>query len=73
MSYLRKKYHLNVDVKKPSSNLAKCTICELLKDLIFKVGNNSVGAKEYEMKLRKYNSHQKSCRPSYHTWKIESI
>jgi hypothetical protein len=41
-------------VKWCGSNFAKCTICELLKDLISKVGKNSAGAKEHEMKLRKH-------------------
>jgi hypothetical protein len=73
MSPLRKKHHLNVDVKKCGSHFAKCTICESLKDLISKVGENNVGAKAHEMKLQKHNIHQKSCRCFYHTWKTKSI
>jgi len=61
MNHLRKKNHLNVDVKKHGSNFAKCTICESLKDLISKVGKNNVSAKEHEMKLQKHNIHQKLC------------
>jgi hypothetical protein len=41
MNHLKKKIHLNVDVKKCGSNFAKCTICESLKDLISKVGQNN--------------------------------
>jgi hypothetical protein len=52
MNCLRKKYHLNVDVKKRGSNLAKCIICESLKDLISKVGKNSVGAKNMKWNYR---------------------
>jgi hypothetical protein len=48
------KCHLNVDVRKCSSNFAKCTICESLKDLISKVGKNSESAKEHEMKSWKH-------------------
>jgi hypothetical protein len=51
MSRLRGKHHLNVDVRKCGSNFAKCTICELLKDLISKVGKNNASAKEHEIKL----------------------
>jgi hypothetical protein len=54
MIHLRKKHHLNVDVRKRGSKFAKCTSCELLKDLISKVGKNNVGAKEHEMKLWKH-------------------
>jgi hypothetical protein len=57
MSRLRKKHHLNVDVRKCGSNFAKCTIFELLKDLISKVGKNNAGVKEHEMQLRKHNIH----------------
>jgi hypothetical protein len=62
MSRLRKKYHLNVDVKKHDSTFANCTICESLKDLISKVGKNNVGAKEHEMKLRNHIIHHESCK-----------
>jgi hypothetical protein len=61
MNYLRKKNHLNVDVKKCGFNFAKCTICESLKDLISKVGKNNASAEEHEMKLWKHNIHQKLC------------
>jgi hypothetical protein len=50
MNCLRKNHHLNVDVKKPNSNFTKCIICESLKDLISKVGKNSAGVKEHEIK-----------------------
>jgi hypothetical protein len=66
MSPLKKKHHLNVDVKKCGSHFAKCTICESLMNLISKVGENNVGAKAHEMKLQKHNIHQESCRCFYH-------
>jgi hypothetical protein len=72
MSHLRKKHHLNVDVRKRGSNFAKCTSCESLKDLISKVGKN-VGAKEHELKLWNHNIHQESCRRLYHTWRAKLI
>jgi hypothetical protein len=73
MSRLRKKYHLNVDVQKRGSTFTKYTICKSLKDLMSKVGKNSVSAKEHELKLKRYNKHQKLCRHLYHSWKVESI
>jgi len=73
MSQLRKKYHLNIDVRKRSSTFTKCTICESLKDLILKVGKNSVNAKEHELKLKRHNKHQKSYKHLYHNWKTELI
>ncbi len=42
MSRLRKRHHLNVDVRKQGSVFAKCTIYESLKDLISKLGKNSM-------------------------------
>jgi hypothetical protein len=59
MNHLKKKDHLNVDVKKCGSNFAKCAICESLKDLISIVGKSNASAKEHEMKLQKHNIHQK--------------
>jgi len=73
MSRLRKKYYLNVDVPKRGSTFAKCIICESLKDLISKVGKNSSSAKEHELKLKRHNKHQESCRHLYNSWKSESI
>jgi hypothetical protein len=66
-------YISNVDVRKHSSNFAKCIICELLKDFISKVGENSAGAKEHEMKLWKHNIHQELYKRLYHTWRAKSI
>jgi hypothetical protein len=57
MSRLGKKYHFNVDVPKRGSTFAKCIICESLKDLISKVGKNSVNTKEHELKLKRHNKH----------------
>jgi hypothetical protein len=54
---LKKKGHLNVDVKIQGFNFVKCIICESLKDLISNFGKNSDGAKEHEMKLWKHNIH----------------
>jgi hypothetical protein len=50
MNWLRRKYHLDVDVWKIGSTFAKCTICKSLKDLISKVGKNSVSANELKLK-----------------------
>jgi hypothetical protein len=61
MNRLKKKNHLNVDVKKCGSNFAKCAICVSLKDLISIVGKNNASAKEHEMKLQKHNIHQTLC------------
>jgi hypothetical protein len=61
------------DVRKRSSTFAKFTICEYLKDLISKVGKNSDSAKEHELKLKRHNKHQKSCKNLYHNWKAKSI
>jgi hypothetical protein len=41
--------------------------------LISKVGKNNISVKEQELKLKKHNKHQKSCRCFYHTWKTKSI
>jgi hypothetical protein len=56
MSRLKRKYHLNVDVRKRGSTFAKCIICECLKNLISKVGKNNVNVKEHEMKQKKHNN-----------------
>jgi len=48
MNRLKKRHHLNVDVQKQGSMFANCTICESLKDLISKLGNNSNEVLEYE-------------------------
>jgi hypothetical protein len=34
--------------------------------------NNSVGAKEHEIKLRLHNIHHESCRCLYHIWNNQS-
>jgi len=73
MSPLKKKYHLNVDVPKKGSTFAKCIICESLKDLISKVGKNNASAKEHELKMKRHNKHQESCRHLYDSWKSKSI
>jgi hypothetical protein len=52
---------------------AKCTICESLKDLISKAGKKNPCVKEHEIKLKKHNIHQESCRHLYHTWKAEFV
>jgi len=73
MNCLKKNDHLNVDVKKHSSNFAKCIICKSLKDSISKDAKNRASAKEHEMKLQKHNIHQESCRCFHHTWRVELI
>jgi len=73
MSRLRKKHHLNVDMWKRGLLLAKCIICESLKDLISKLGRNNIDAKEYELKLKKHILHQESCISLYHTWRLEFV
>jgi len=60
-------------VQKRGSTFAKCIICEYLKDLISKVGKNNDSAKEHELKLKRHNKHQKSCKHLYHNWKAKSI
>jgi hypothetical protein len=67
MSQFRKKYHFNVDVQKRGSTFVKCIACEYLKDLISKVGKNSVSAKEHELKSKRHNKHQELCRHLYHS------
>jgi hypothetical protein len=57
MNQLRKKKHLNVDVRKRGSIYAKCNVCESLKDLISKAGKNNPSVKEHEIKLNKHNIH----------------
>jgi hypothetical protein len=56
---LKKEHHLYVGVWKWRLVSAKCIICESLKDLICKLKKNNNNAKEYELKLKKYNLHQK--------------
>ncbi len=73
MSRLRKKHHLNVNVRKWGFMFAKCTVCESLKDLISKLWKNRNEVLEYEVKLRKHIFHQKSCRNLYHTWRIKLV
>ncbi len=73
MSKLRKRHHLNVDVRKRGSIFAKCIVCESLKDLMLKFRRNNSDTKEYEVKLRKHLLHQKSCRSLYHTWRSKSM
>jgi hypothetical protein len=73
MNRLRKRHHLNVDVRKQGFVFAKCTICEYLKGLISKLGKNSNEAIKYEERLRKDILHQESCRNLYHTWRTELL
>jgi hypothetical protein len=73
MNQLRKKFHINVDVGKKGSTFAKCTICKSLKDLMSKVGKNNANAKEHELKLKRHNKHEESCKCFYHSWKTKSI
>ncbi len=73
MNTLKKRRHLNVDVKKKALFFAKCNMCKSLKDLISKLGRNNIDVKEYELKLRKHLLHQKSCKSLYHTWRSESM
>jgi hypothetical protein len=73
MNQLKRKYYLNVDVLKRGSTFTKCTVCESLKGLISKVRKNNVSVKEHELKLKRHNNHQESCRHLYHNWKVELI
>ncbi len=57
MNRLKKKHHINVDVQKEGFVFRKCTICEYLKDLISKLGNNSNEVLKYEATLRKHILH----------------
>jgi len=58
MSRLKKRHHLNVDVRKWGFVFVKYSVCESLKDLISKLGKNSNDALKYEAKLRKHILHQ---------------
>jgi hypothetical protein len=69
MNRLKKRQHLNVDVKKRGFVFAMCTMCKSLKDWISKLGRNSNDAREYELKLKKHLLHQKSNKSLYHTWR----
>jgi hypothetical protein len=40
--------------------------------LISKVGNNNASGKEHELKLKRHNKHQESCKRLYHNWKAET-
>jgi hypothetical protein len=73
MSRLKKKHHVNVDVRKRGFLFTKCIVCESPKDSICKLGKNNNEVLEYEAKLRKHILHQKSCRKLYHTWRTESM
>ncbi len=73
MSRLRKRHHLNVDVRKKGYIFSKCYLCESLKDLISKLGRNNNDTREYELKLKKCLLHQESCRSLYHTWRFEFV
>jgi len=73
MNQLKKKFHINVDVRKKGSTFVKCIIYESLKDLISKAGKNSVNVKEHELKLKRHNKHEESCKCLYHSWKAKSI
>ncbi len=57
MNRLRKKHHINVDVRKQGSVFRKCIVCESMKDFISKLGKNSNEALKYEGKLRKHILH----------------
>jgi hypothetical protein len=70
---LRKRHHLNVDVRKKDFVFAKCSLCESLKDLVSKLGRNSSDAREYELKLKKRLLHQELCRRLYHTWRSQFV
>jgi hypothetical protein len=63
MNWLKKKKHLNVDVRKKGFVFAKCIICESLKDLISKAGKNNLSVKEHGIKLKKHNIHGFSLNP----------
>ncbi len=73
ISRLRKRHHLNVDVRKRGLIFTKCIVYESFKDLISKLGKNNNEAIEYEAKLKKHILHQESCRNLYHTWKIKLV
>jgi hypothetical protein len=73
MSRLKKRHHLNVDVRKQGFVFTTCIVCESLKDLISKLGKNSNEVLEYEAKLRKHILHQKSCKNLFHTWRTELV
>ncbi len=51
----------------------KCVVCESLKGLISKSGNNSNEALKYEVKLKKHVLHQKSCKNLYYIQRIELV
>jgi hypothetical protein len=71
MKRLRKRHHLNVNVWKQGFVFAKCIVCESLKDLISKLGNNSNETIKYEARLKKHILYQESCRNLYHTWRTK--
>jgi len=73
MNRLKKRHHLNVDVKKRGYVFAKCIVCKSLKDLISKLEKNNSDARKYELKLKKHLLHQESCRSLYHTWKSKPV
>ncbi len=73
MSRLRKRHHLNVDVRKQGSMFMKYTVCESLKDLISKLGKNSNEVLKYELKLIKHILQQESCKNLYHIWRTKSM
>jgi len=73
MNRLRKRHHLNVNLRKQGFIFAKCIICESLKDLISKLEKNSNEVLEYEMKLKKHILHQESCKNLYYIWRIELV
>jgi hypothetical protein len=54
MNWLKKKKHLNLDVRKRGFVFAKCIVCESLKDFISKAGKNNPSVKEHEFKLKKH-------------------
>jgi hypothetical protein len=56
VSWLRRKYHLNVHVRERGSTFAKCIVYEFLKDDI-QSWKNSANVKEQELKQKKHNKH----------------
>jgi hypothetical protein len=48
MNRLKKRHHLDVDMRNRILVLAKCIMCESLKDFISKLGRKNIDAKEHE-------------------------
>ncbi len=73
MNRLKKRHHLDVDMRNRILVLAKCIMCESLKDFISKLGRKNIDAKEHELKLKIHILHQESCKSLYHTWRSKSM